>query len=116
MLSNAYGRKRLTGRIGDGAYMEQNVSKNNTRLEKMDNRQKDPVKSRTSGLNFRSTHINPDYAIKKVIPFGILVKEASRGSEYFSQEKYLIRRLKTPLTRIIFTYPSADTFYCVIRV
>ena len=48
-----------------------------------------------------------------VIPSGILVKEASRGSEYFSQEKYLIRRLKTPLTRIIFTYPSAYTLYCV---
>ena len=56
----------------------------------------------------------PGLCDKDVIPFGILVKVAFRGSEYFSQEKYLIRRLKTPLARIIFTYPSAHAFYCVI--
>ncbi len=41
----------------------------------------------------------------------ILVKAVFRGSEYFSQEKYLIRRLKTALTRMT----KGITFYRVIR-
>jgi len=36
-----------------------------------------------------------------------MVKEAFRGSEYFSQEKYLIRRLKTSLTIM----PLGITFF-----